>query len=340
MCTEDSARATATRYSKSWCAANGIGLRRGARPPPGSGPGEPARIGALSRGGGGPFAVLGGGLVPALGVSPTASPLAPSARPFLNSDCAEPSDLASLGICVLPNRTAITTTRTMTPSIPKISASIGCTDPSLLRIPPVSGSLPHRLDPTAPGRHRDDSPARPDHPARNTPMTRAAIDDSAVTPPHTARPRGVVERVWSRAASPANATTTILIPEHDLPGVGLAAVHGRDVPQAGDHEHRVGGPLDAGEGDGPGSLAAPSPRLRAAGDQPGQGELAAHPHRGGQHVEREPDPVEGGGEAAAAHQAHARPATCPANWACASRRRRRGPPWRRPTRTPPPPPRR
>ena len=63
MCTEDSASAPAKRYSRSWCATNGMGRRRSARPPPGSGPGSPVVIGALSRGGGGPVAVLGGGLV-------------------------------------------------------------------------------------------------------------------------------------------------------------------------------------------------------------------------------------------------------------------------------------
>src|ERR1019366_6594501 len=46
----------------------------------------------------------------------------PSSRPFLNSFCAEPSERASFGICVLPNSTSTTTTRMMIPSTPNISA--------------------------------------------------------------------------------------------------------------------------------------------------------------------------------------------------------------------------
>src|SRR5579862_7269257 len=47
-----------------------------------------------------------------------------SASPFLNSERADPSERASLGICVPPNSTAATTMRTTTPSNPKISASM------------------------------------------------------------------------------------------------------------------------------------------------------------------------------------------------------------------------
>src|SRR5580704_7988361 len=47
-----------------------------------------------------------------------------SSSPFLNSDRADPSERASLGIWVLPNSTATTRTMTTIPSIEKISASM------------------------------------------------------------------------------------------------------------------------------------------------------------------------------------------------------------------------
>ena len=90
-------------------------------------------------------------------------------------------------------------------------------------------------------------------------MTRAPSDDRAVTAPQMARPRVVDERVWRKADSPGQGHHGDLDHQHGLPGCGLAGMDGRDVPEAGDDEHGVGGPLDAAEGPGQRPWAPPLP---------------------------------------------------------------------------------
>ena len=151
-------------------------------------------------------------------------PRRPSSSPFLNSFWAEPSDRASLGIWVEPNRTSTTTTRTMMPSTPKISAGgPKCTCVSLVELLTTRLDLSVTVRCAAAGRHSGYSAPRA---GRMTRLSRPGTRPGTGRPPRpgppmapqTARPASMVARWWRKTATPATTTTAILMIEHGLPG--------------------------------------------------------------------------------------------------------------------------
>ena len=110
--------------------------------------------------------------------------------------------------------------------------------------------------------------------------------------PQTAVARLVVARWWRKTATPATTTTTILTMRTVFQADEASlTVRAPMFQKPGDHQHGVGRPQQPGEG--PGHLLR---RVLAqgadGGEQPGHGELSAHPDGGGQHVEDQAEAAE------------------------------------------------
>ena len=94
---------------------------------------------------------------------------------------------------------------------------------------------------------------------------------------------------WAHAVVPETATTTTLTIKV-VPYVPLqAAVHRKDVPDAGHDQHPVGGPSDPGEAPRLAAPAAPTGHRPEARDEPGERELTPDLHRRRQNVQEQSD---------------------------------------------------
>ena len=127
-------------------------------------------------------------------------------------------------------------------------------------------------------------------------MARAATLARPATDPHRATAAREVARVCSRKPDPGDGYHHDLGDEDRLPRRGLARPkEGGEVPEAGDDQHGVGRPGQAGEGAGQcgGGLGT-----GAAGrtDQARHDDLPPHPDRRRQHVQGEAERVQAGGE--------------------------------------------